>query len=123
MGKAIGLPGYGSGAAATKIKWRGDIFGTSNYQAAGELVTPAQFGMSAIEELIVPSLSYSGNYFARVLYPTNPTNVEQQAAAFQSNFNNSANNVLLAWYAANNTQVANNTNLAAEGIRISVTGI
>jgi len=123
MGKFVPLPGYPV-PVSNKIENRGDFFGTSNYQAGGELIVPATYGMTAIESVQFTNFAFSGNYYAQVIYPNNPNSTELQATAFQSASNNNNLNVQVKWLiAANNAQVANNTNLAAEGIRVHIVGV
>jgi len=123
MGKYVPLDGYPQ-PFSSKIENRGDFFGSNNYQTGGEQIVPQTFGLSAFESVSFAPLAYSQNYYAKVIYPTNPVNTELRASAFQSNGANANGQVLVQWFvAANNAQVAANTNLAAEGIRMSIVGI
>lgn len=104
------------GARAVKVEWAGDHVGTSNYQAGGYNENASYFGMGRIELAGVSALSQSGNYFARAIYPAISSNSEARAPGF--------NAITMKWYtAANSVEVANNTNLSAEIVQLSVVGI
>lgn len=103
----IPFAGYPApGSEAVKIGWRGHIIGPANYQVGGYNLNASALGMSCIEEAGAASLDYSGNYYARVVYPNNAANNEAQAVP--------PTYVTIKWYAANNSEVGNNTNLSAE---------
>jgi hypothetical protein len=90
-----------------KIAAAGDLFGSNNYQVGGYNFYPASAGMSRFEHAHSSSLTQSGNYYFRVIYPNISGNNELRAPTFPY--------VVLKWYyAANNNEVANNTSLAAE---------
>lgn len=128
----IPLPGYPTAAWGSTKVWRGDHFGPTAYNnTTGEILTAAPFfGPGGIES-VSPEFggyTFSNNYYVKAFLPNNtaPVNTEQYASAFGvSNANANANNMpQLVWYiASNNAQVAANTNLAAEVVRLSVTGV
>lgn len=129
MGKFISLPGYPTASwGATKVA-RGDFFGTNNYQAGGELIVPGTFGLGAFETAgaSFSGYSYSNNYFARVVAPNNlSANGEQLAPVYTANASNgnNTNQLVVKWFiASNNAEVANNTNLSAEGVRFTAEGV
>lgn len=121
----ISAPGYPT-AIGNKLKWFGDHVGPSNYQQPGETVVPNAFGFPGFVEDVGGSFggySQSNNYFVRGVWPANATsNVNEQFAP--TYFQNTANNSLsLQWfYAANSVQVSNNTNLAAEIVKVTAWG-
>ena len=99
-----------------KLKSAGDFFGSNNYQAGGYSVTAAAFGMyGRVEYLSFAPLTQSANYYARWQPTANSSNAtEQRATAY--------NSVTVKWYAANGTEVANNSNLSLEVIPYQVWG-
>jgi hypothetical protein len=114
---AGGLAGsMAPGGSAVKIYWCGDIFGNNNYQNTGDLYTAAQFGMSGIEMVNVNDRTQSGTYVPSAIFPANASNTAELFAPAPANFN-------LHWYSANGTEVGNNTNLAAEVVRVQIFGI
>jgi hypothetical protein len=85
----------------------GDIVAPSNYQQGGYNLTYQAFGMpSRIEAVNYSPRTQSGNYYALPFYPAVSGNAETRAVGFGY--------VTTKWYAANGTEVANNTNLSAE---------
>lgn len=128
MGKTIALPGYStaSGAGAGKI-WRGDFFGSNNYQQPGETLVPGTFGFGAIESVRFDGYSASNNYFARVQWPANSFSANEQAAPVFAQGPSSANNAnapqVRIFIAGNNAQAANATDLSAEVFRMTVEGV
>ena len=119
--QSVPYDGYPApGAEAVKNQWAGDHFGPGpaqgNYQQGGYNLTPSGLGMTRIETVGVSALSQSNNYYARVLYPAISANTETRAPGF--------NSVLLKWYyAANNVEVANNTNLFGECVQLRAYGL
>ena len=114
----INLPGYPRPLGESPaIQWKGDYFGNSNYQQGGDKAFASDYGYSGIEEFAPQFGGYSqtGNYFMRALMPANASNVNETLAPC-------FNNCTVKWYyAANSVEVANNTNLAAEVCRVTVT--
>jgi hypothetical protein len=114
----IPLPGY-MAVTPSRLYWRGDLQGNANYQQSGDKIYASDFGMVGLETASgeFGGFSASNNYYVKIFPPANFANVnETQAASF--------NNVSVYWYiASNNAAVANNTNLAAEFVRISATGL
>lgn len=103
------------GARAVKLEWAGDFIGSNNYQQGGYNLNASALGMSRIETAGFSPLSQSGNFYAKVTYPALSSNSENRAPTFPY--------ITVLWYAANNTQVANNTDLSAEIAQLSVVGI
>jgi len=103
------------GARAVKLEWAGDHWGSNNYQQGGYNENAPYFGMGRIELAGVSALAQSGNYYAKVIYPALSGNAEQRAPTFPY--------ITIKWYFANNTEVANNTNLSAEVVQLAITGI
>jgi hypothetical protein len=103
------------GGRAVKIEWAGDHFGPANYQQGGYNENASYLGMSRIETAGFSALAQSGNFYAKAIYPAISGNNETRAPTFPY--------ITVKWYAANNTEVANNTNLSAEVSQLSVTGI
>ena len=103
------------GARAVKIEWAGDVVGTANYQAGGYNLNASALGMSRLEIAGCSAIAQSNNYYARVQYPATSANNEARATGFSY--------VKLQWFAANGTEVANNTNLSAEIVQLSAVGI
>jgi hypothetical protein len=108
-------PGGGPSAAATKIFVTGDIFGNNNYQQTGDSYTASQFGLAGVERFSAGKTN-SGNYSVNFLPPANSSSANETVAPTPQNFT-------AHWYGANGTEVANNTNLAAEVVRIEIWGI
>lgn len=128
-GAWIPLPGYPT-AVGNKLLWRGDHPGPAAYATGGEIPVPNAFGFQGIEDLGFGfgGYSYSNNYYVKAWPPTgNVANVNEQFAPTFTQTASNANNTnmpQLAWYyAANNNQVAANTNLAAELVRITAWGV
>ena len=118
--KKIPLPGYmTAGASASRLEWKGDMFGNNSYQQGGDVLSASDFGLVGIESFS-PSLgsySFSGTYFVKVTPPSGSSNINEVMAP-------TYNNATVLWYySANNVQVANNANLSLEGIRLSVVGV
>jgi hypothetical protein len=104
------------GAMAVKIPWIGDHFGPQNYQANGYSLTAFALGMSGFEWVEFTASSNSGNYLVSGILPGGAGNTEFRAVTYPY--------VTVQWfYAANGNQVANNTNLSAEQIRLFAIGI
>ena len=131
-GAWIPLPGYPTAAWGQTKVWRGDHVGPANYATGGEIPVPGAFGFpGGIEEIGAGfgGYSYSNNYYVKMFPPVaagNTFNVNESFApvwpANASNANNT-NQIQIVWYyAANNVQVAANTTLAAEGVRITAYG-
>jgi hypothetical protein len=111
------LDGYPAAAASSaKRQWAGDYFGPANYQQPGETVPVASLALMGFEYAIPAALSQSNNYYAKVIYPAASGVNETRAPTY-------ANMTLQWYYAANNVQVANNSNLSAEVTRLVVVGI
>ena len=113
-------------AFGNKQRWVGDHVGPANYQQPGETVSPNMFGFPGFVETLGSSFggySQSSTYFVRSAWPANATaNVNEIKAPvfFQTTANNSLS---LQWfYAANSVQVSNNTNLAAEIVKVTAWG-
>lgn len=105
-----------------KEQWVGDHFGpgasanTGNYATGGYNLSSSALGFPGGFEWVQMSYAQSGNYFARALYPANSGNTESRAVTFA--------NVNIQWFYANNSaQVANNTDLSAECVRLLAIGI
>lgn len=127
MGKFTSLPNYPTRAwGSTKVA-AGDFFGSNNYQQGGEVQVPATFGFTGIESLHLESaFAYSQNYFARVYFPATGNKNENVAPSYGQNAStaNNTNAPLIQWFiAANNAQVANNTDLSAEVVRLRAFGV
>lgn len=110
----IPYDGYPQPAGA-KRECSGDFFGTANYQAGGYNVNCQPFGFTRFEHLTLGT-SQSNNYQARAHFPAN-TSVGGEARATGNN------NFVVCIYAANGTEVANNSNLAAEVFQFYARGI
>jgi hypothetical protein len=108
--------GSGAAVAAVRLYWEGDIFGNNNYQNTGDLYTASQFGMSGMTVFDPQGRTSSGNYELAFIFPANSSNSNESYAPAPANGN-------LHWYSANGTEVANNTNLAAEVIRVQIWGL
>lgn len=121
--KNIPYDGYPApGADATRNQWKGWIRGPGpsegNYQAGGYNLNATALGMSAIEDAWPAFRAGSGNFFVTVNYPVQSNNANDVLVrAIPPTY------VTLKWFAANGTEVANNTNLAAEYSLLSATGI
>ena len=112
----IPYDGYTAPAAlAGKVQAAGDFIGTGNYQVGGYNLNASAIGLSRIEWVNFSALAQSGNYYARANYPATSGNNEQRASGFPY--------VVIKWYAANGTEVANNTNLSAEVSQIFAFGM
>lgn len=119
-GSNIPFDGYPApGAEAIRINWKGWIRGNNNYQQGGYNLNATALGMpGGIEDAWPAYRTQSGNYFLAVFYPlamNNANDVLPRAIP--------APYVTLKWYAANGTEVANNTNLAAEVSLLAASGI
>lgn len=126
----IPLPGYPTAAWGQTRVWHGDHTGPALYVTGGEFVTPASFGFPGGLESVGSQFSgnsYSGTYYTRMIPPANSFSAsELRAPAFGANAStaNNTNQIAIKWfYSANNNEVAANTNLAAEGIRIIAYGV
>lgn len=126
----IPLPGYPAAAWGQTRVWRGDHIGPLIYVTGGEFPTPAAFGFpGGIESVGVDfgGNSYSGTYYVKALQPANSFSAsEQRAPAFGATASNAnaTNQIAIQWfYTNNNAQVAANTNLAAEGVRLVAYGV
>ena len=115
----VPLPGYGTTASPTRSYWKGDYFGNNNYQVGGDSFKAGDLQMGGFEDvgLQMSALSSSGNYTGKIFMPANSSNnAEQQASCYSS--------VTIKWYyAANNNEVANNTNLNGESFRLYAVGV
>ena|SRR5271165_80849 len=119
----IALPGYMSPVGySRKIAWAGDMFGSNNYQAGGYNENAnSGFGMSAFEKFGIDFGGINiggtfGTYIAKSKPGNISSNTEAQAPTFQY--------VTVQWfYAANNVEVANNTDLSAQGVRVDARGV
>jgi len=115
----IPLPGYMTTDPPTRGYWKGDFFGNNNYQQGGDTHHASDYGMGGIETFGISAsgLSSSGNYSGKVFPPANASNnSEVQASAWAT--------VTVKWfYTANNNEVANNTNLNAESLRLDIVGV
>lgn len=107
------------GTPAIKNWWVGDHFGpgnaggSANYNQNGYNLNASALGINGFEVVDGFGTSQSGNYIARRFYPAisgNSNVQETRGATFPY--------VTIEWfYAANNIQVANNTDLSAEVVR------
>lgn len=114
--QSIPYDGYPAGGArAVKLEWAGDHFGSNNYQAGGYNLNATDLGMSRIEVAGFSAIAQSNNYYARAQYPAISGAAEQRAPTFPY--------VKVVWFAANGTEVANNSNLSAEVAQLSAVGI
>lgn len=119
-GQNIPYAGYpGPGVTAIRNEWAGDHFGPGvtqgNYQANGYNMSAQSFGMSRIETVGASAWAQSNNFYVVVRYPASSANTETSAVGF--------NSVNIRWYAANNNEVANNTNLNAEVVQLRAYGL
>ena len=115
----IPVQGYPFSGSVKRQQWLGDLVGNGNYQQGGDVLYARDFGMGGIEEFGMPFSGYanSGNYYARAKPPANSSSATETYAPVY-------NNVTVQWYyAANSTEVANNTNLAAEVVRLDLRGV
>lgn len=125
----IPLPNYPTSAWGSTKVWKGDHTGPAAYATGGEIVVPGAFGFQGLEEVgaAFSGNSYSTTYYVRMVPPANSFSAaEQQAPSWGANASNAnnTNQIQLLWYyQANNAQVAANTNLTAEGVRITVYGV
>lgn len=108
--------GAGPAIAKNRIYFEGDIFGNNNYQNTGDLYPASTFGMSGITFMHATGRSQSGNFGVSPIFPANASNSNEQFAPAYANFN-------LHWYSANGTEAANNSNLAAEVVRVQIWGL
>ena len=108
--------GSGAKISCKRVYWEGDIFGNNNYQTTGDLYTASQFGMAGISFVSPNDRSLSGTYVPAAIFPANSSNSAEANAPAPANFN-------LHWYAANGTEVANNSNLGAEVVRVQIWGV
>jgi hypothetical protein len=115
--QTIQFPGYpGASVAANRMAARGQHFGSNNYQVGGYNITAQSLGMQYIEMYDILSFAVSNNYYARPNYPNTGANNAAQAVP--------PTYVTLKWYyAANNNEVANNTNLNAEYFIFDAQGV
>lgn len=124
----IPVPNYPSVYGPSKVNLV-DHVGPANYVTGGESILPSWFGFPAYIETVGSEFSgnsFSTNYYVRIVPPANSFNAnELYASTWGANASN-ANNVnslqLLWYYSANNNQVAANTNLSAEGVRLRAYG-
>ena len=114
--QSIPYDGYPAPAArAIRNDWSGDHFGPANYQVGGYNLNATALGMNRIEEARFAYRAQSSNYYAAAFYPANSGNNETRAIP--------PGYVTVKWYAANATEVANNTNLSADVSHLSAVGI
>jgi hypothetical protein len=107
----------------TKLQWLGDHFGPgaagntgNNYNQNGYNLNASALGMSGFERVDL-GYSESQNYYARAYYPNNTSNASEIRASTPSS-------VTVVWYyAANSVQVANNTDLSGECVKMMALGI
>lgn len=105
--QSIPYDGYPApGALSTKYQWAGDHFGPANYQAGGYNLNATALGFTRFHFVNTSYLAQSGNFYARVIYGNTSAPAEARATGF--------NTVTVKWFAANNSEAANNSNLAAE---------
>lgn len=118
------LPGYTSPVGySRKLVWAGDVFGSNNYQQGGYTDPANGYGMVAFEKYGIDfgGLTIAGATLGTYKVTATPAaNIavagEGQAPCFTS--------VVLKWfYAANNAEVANNTDLSAQGVRVDTRGV
>lgn len=108
--------GAGPSVAAKRLYGEFNIYGNNNYQTTGDLYTASQFGMSGITFATFQERTNSGTYQVAAIPPANSSNSNEAYAPAPANFT-------LHFYAANGTEVANNSNLAAEIIRAQIWGL
>jgi hypothetical protein len=114
----IPMPGYLNPGSLKRLWWIGDCTGNANYQQNGDTFYATDFGMAGFETASPEfgGFTASNNYYVKVKAPTTMNSNEVVAPAY--------NNITLVWYyAANNVQVANNTNLSIEIFRFSARGV
>lgn len=118
----IALPGYYSPVGySRKLTWAGDMFGSNNYQTGGYNENASSFGMAGFEKVGVDFGGINiagtfGTYTAKVKPGNLASNTEANAPVFSY--------VTVQWYySANNAEVANNTDLSAQGVRIDARGV
>lgn len=119
--QSVPYSGYPApGARSTRNDWAGDHFGPGptqgNYQQGGYNLNAAALGMVGIEEARFAFRAQSQNFYAVGLYPANASNISEQRAI-------PAPYITVVWYAANGTEVGNNTNLSTEVTRLNAVGI
>ena len=101
--------------------------GPANYQAGGETVTASTFGWGSFDGADAVSSSWnannSGNFIVQCLTPVAqaPAVANNNWTAFP-NMPTGANNLKIKWTQANGNEVANNTNLSSEFVRIQYFG-
>lgn len=125
MANNIPVPGYPTAAwGQTKVS-KVDHWGQANYSTGGEIISPAVFGMGGLESIGAEFGAYatSQNYFVRAVPPANSqSTAENQAPTW--NGNNNTSQIALKWFvAANSNEVAANTNLSGEVVRIVAFGV
>lgn len=118
--QSVPYDGYPApGAAAIRVDWAGDHFGPGpsqgNYQAGGYNLNASALGMSRIERIDFSARAQSANYYALAFYPA-ASNIAEQRAIPPSY-------VTVKWYAANGTEVGNNTSLIAEVSTMTARGL
>ena len=113
----IPCDGYPASAAlCVKKHYVGDHFGSNNYQQGGYNINASDLAMSGFEWVTFTAGSNSGNYTASATLAGASGNMEQRARVFPS--------IAMQWYYANNSnEVANNTDLSAECIRLFGIGL
>lgn len=112
----IAYAGYPApGALSVKNIFAGDFFGTNNYQAGGYNLNASALGLSRIEFAQFSRLTQSANYYAVANYPASSGNNEQRATGFSR--------VVVTWFAANGTEVSNNSDLSAECAQLFAFGM
>jgi hypothetical protein len=113
-------------AVGHRQRWVGDHVGPANYQQPGETVTPNMFGFPGFVESLGSSFggyTQSNTYFVRARWPANNASSTTELAAPVFSSPTANNCLVLQWLiAANSAQVANNTNLAAEIVRLEAWG-
>jgi hypothetical protein len=113
----IPCDGYPASAAlAVKQEYIGDHFGSNSYQIGGYPINCNDVGLNGFEWVAFTGGSNTGNYTTSAVLAGASGNTEQRARVFPS--------ITMQWYYANNgNEVANNTNLSAECIRLFAIGI
>ena len=119
--QSVPYDGYpAAGARSIRYDWAGDHFGPGptqgNYQQGGYNLNATALGLNRIEEIRFAFRSQTQNYYAVAMYPANASNIAEGRAI-------PAPSVTVLWYAANGTEVANNTNLNGEVIRMFAQGL
>ena len=116
--KAVGDLALAAQVATKVLEGYYDLFGNSNYQGGannGDLYTAGQMGTAMLVKVEAGSTN-SGTYNVVFLPPANVSSSNEGIAPGYANMS-------ARWYSANGTEVANNSNLAAEVVRVRFVGI